>query len=56
MKTNYQVYQQGIDARHEQKSLDDNPYPDNTSEHYDWYEGYTDMDEALFRNPKKEQT
>lgn len=53
MKMNYEAYQQGIDARHEGKLLTENPHSENTSEHYDWYEGWTDMDEALFRNPER---
>lgn len=51
MKINYEVYQQGVDARHEGKLMTDNPYTECSSDYYDWYEGWSDMDEALFRNP-----
>lgn len=54
MKLNYEVYDEGVSAREVQKTLNENPYPENTSEHYDWYEGWTDMDEAIFRMPVKE--
>lgn len=52
---NYEVYREGIYARCAQKGFDTNPYPDNTSEHDDWYNGWTDCDEALYRDGKATQ-
>lgn len=52
---NYEIYQEGIDARYAQQGFNTNPYPDNTSDHHDWYSGWADCDEALYRNGKATQ-
>lgn len=55
MKIDYVVYQEGVDARYDQKGIEANPYPTGSSEHYDWYEGWSDCHEALYRNGKAPQ-
>lgn len=56
MRPSWPIYAAGIDAYEQGNALESTPHPENTREHYDWYHGWTDAEEASFYNGKKAQT